>query len=261
MRKAQNKVMLQRYTALVLAFVLSCAAAQAQSTSQLPDAPTPATDTPTLRNVPRNLMHDQAGIWTFPVHMNSRGALEGIVLVVAAAGIGADDRHIMQNHFLNKNTNDEANTASDGLTGLLGAAPAVFYGVGHLRHDDEAQQTGVMAGEAIVDSLAVNQVIKICARRERPTVDNAKGKFFANGVDFDSSFASNHSVVAWSSAAVIASEYNGLMTKILVYGLASGVSVTRVVSRNHFPSDVLVGSAVGWMIGRYVFHRHNRGQL
>lgn len=251
----------KRYPALLLAVALSGAAAYAQSASQLPDAPTPATDTPTLRNVPRNLMHDQAGIWTFPVHMNSGGALEGIVFVVAAAGLGADDRNIMQNHFHDQNTINHANTASEGLTGLLGAAPAVFYGIGHLRHDDDAQRTGVMAGEAIVDSLAVNQVIKACARRERPTVDNARGKFFANGVGFDSSFASNHSVVAWSSAAVIASEYNGFMTRILVYGLASGVSVTRIVSRNHFPSDVLVGSGVGWIIGRYVFRRHNRGQL
>ena len=30
----------------------------------------------------------------------------------------------------------------------------------------------------------------------------------------------------------------------------------RVLGREHFPSDVLVGSAVGWMIGRYVVHRH-----
>jgi hypothetical protein len=247
-----------KFPALLLAIVLSGAAVHAQSTSQLPNAPTPAPDEPTLRNVPRNLMHDQAGIWTFPVHMNSTGALEGIVLVVAAAGLGADDRHIMQNHFNNPTTNQHANTASEGLTGLFGAAPAVFYGIGHLRHDDDAQRTGVMAGEAIVDSLAVNQAIRICARRERPAVDDAKGKFFATPVGFESSFASNHSVVAWSSAAVIASSYRGFFPQILAYGLASGVSVTRVVSRNHFPSDAFVGSFVGWMIGRYVYHRHSQ---
>ena len=65
-------------------------------------------------------------------------------------------------------------------------------------------------------------------------------------------------MVAWSSAAVIASEYPGILTKLTVYGLATGVTVTRVAARQHFPSDVLVGSAVGWMIGRYVFHRHSR---
>lgn len=65
-------------------------------------------------------------------------------------------------------------------------------------------------------------------------------------------------MIAWSSAAVIASQYNGPLTKITAYSLATGLSVTRVLARQHFPSDVLVGSAVGWMIGRYVAHRHHR---
>jgi membrane-associated phospholipid phosphatase len=48
------------------------------------------------------------------------------------------------------------------------------------------------------------------------------------------------------------------MTKITAYGLATGVSLTRVLARQHFPSDVLVGSAVGWLVGRYVFHKHHK---
>jgi PAP2 superfamily len=91
-------------------------------------------------------------------------------------------------------------------------------------------------------------------RRERPAVDDASGKFFQPNVNFDSAFA----VIAWSSATVIASEYNGFFTQVAAYSLATGVSITRIASRNHFPSDVLVGSAVGWMIGRYVHHRHHR---
>jgi membrane-associated phospholipid phosphatase len=47
------------------------------------------------------------------------------------------------------------------------------------------------------------------------------------------------------------------MTKITAYGLAAGLSLTRVLARQHFPSDVLVGSAVGWLVGRYVFHKHH----
>jgi PAP2 superfamily len=252
--------MAKRIAALLLAVFLIGPAVHAQSASQLPDAPSPTTDAPTLRNIPRNLMHDQAGIWTFPLHIDEREAMGGILFAFAAAGIGAEDRHIMQDHFHDQNTIDQANTASEGLTGLFALGPAVFYGLGDIHHDDEAKKTGVMSGEAILDALAVNQVIRITARRERPSVDDAKGKFFQPGVDFDSSFASNHCVVAWSSAAVIASEYNGIMTKILAYGLASGVSVTRVVSRNHFPSDVIVGSGVGWMIGRYVHRRHRHDQ-
>jgi hypothetical protein len=35
------------------------------------------------------------------------------------------------------------------------------------------------------------------------------------------------------------------------------VSVARVTSRNHFPSDVLVGSAIGYLAGGYVFRQHS----
>jgi membrane-associated phospholipid phosphatase len=39
--------------------------------------------------------------------------------------------------------------------------------------------------------------------------------------------------------------------------MAAGVSVARVTSRNHFPSDVVVGSAIGYLIGGYVYRRHS----
>jgi hypothetical protein len=252
--------MMRMFPILIGITIFTAVAVHAQTPATLPDAPTPSPDTPTVRNLPRNLVHDQAAIWTSPVHPTEAGAFEGIVLVAGAAALGAEDRHIMQNHFLNKNMNNEANSASDGLVGLFGAAPLAFWGIGRLQHDDNAAQTGVMGGEAIIDSLIVNQAIRICARREPPTVDDAKGKFFATPVGFSSSFPSNHSIVAWSSAAVIASAYNGFMTKALAYGLASGVTLTRVMSRNHFPSDVWVGSGLGWMIGHYVYHRHNQDQ-
>ena len=252
----ENIFMVRKLSAFFLGILSLATTARAQSTSSLPEAPQPAPDAPTIRNVPRNFLHDQAGIWTSPLHMNDGSVVMTILFLAGAGALGSEDRHIMQNHFLDKNTNDHANTASTGLTGLFIAAPVAFYGIGHLRHDSDAEQTGLLAGEAIVDSVAVNEVFKIASRRERPTLDNAKGKFFQSGVNFDSSFASNHSVIAWSSAAVIASEYNGPLTKLTAYGLATGVSLTRVIGRDHFPSDVLVGSAVGWLIGRYVYHRH-----
>jgi len=110
----------------------------------------------------------------------------------------------------------------------------------------------------MVDSLVVDEVLKAATLRERPTLDGAKGKFFQRSVGLDSSFPSTHSIVAWSSAAVIASEYPGPFTDIAAYGLATGLSLTRVLGRQHFPSDVLVGSAVGWLVGRYVYHKHHR---
>ena len=113
---------------MVVAFLSG--AAGAQSASPLPEAPQPAPDAPTIRNLPRNFVRDQAGIWTFPVRMTDSDAVWAVVFVAAAAGLGSEDRSIMQNHFLDKSTNDHANTASTGLTGLFLAAPVAFYGMG-----------------------------------------------------------------------------------------------------------------------------------
>jgi membrane-associated phospholipid phosphatase len=180
-----------------------------------------------------------------------------VALVLATTVAITTDHEVMSSSKLqNPSLNSEAITASNGLVGGFIAAPVIIYGLGHIHHDDHATETGILGGEAILDSLAVNEVAKIISLRERPTVDSAKGKFFQTGVGFNSSFPSNHSVIAWSSAAVIASEYEGPMTKIAAYGLATGVSLARVLGRDHFPSDVLVGSALGWMIGRYVVHKH-----
>jgi membrane-associated phospholipid phosphatase len=61
----------------------------------------------------------------------------------------------------------------------------------------------------------------------------------------------------WAFAHVVAGQYNGLATNLLVYGAATTVSVSRVVARQHFPSDVIVGSTLGWLVGGYVLHHRS----
>ena len=93
------------------------------------------------------------------------------------------------------------------------------------------------------------------SRRTRPTGGISRSDFFDGG----SSFPSGHSIEAWSLATVIAHEYHDrLAVQIAAYGIASAVSVSRFTGRNHYLSDVLVGSALGYGIGRYVYHAHHR---
>ena len=68
-------------------------------------------------------------------------------------------------------------------------------------------------------------------------------------------------MVAWSAASVLAHEYPGPLTQILSYGIATGVSAARVSGRNHFPSDVVVGSAMGWLIGWQAYKAHHDPEL
>jgi membrane-associated phospholipid phosphatase len=99
----------------------------------------------------------------------------------------------------------------------------------------------------------VEQRLKLIFWRERPNVDNARGLFFQSTAGWDSSLPSSHGVLAWSAAAVIAAADPSRWTQLGVYSLASGVSLTRVLGQEHFPTDVLVGSIAGWLIGHYVY--------
>lgn len=250
-------------------FAIPCRSRAQSAADALPDAPQAqpqaqlqSSDRPvSLRSTPKHLLEDQAAIWTSPAHLNESNAVGPVLLVLATTVAITTDHQVMSSSKLqNTSLNDNSSTASNGLVGAFIAAPIAIFGMGAIHHDDHATETGILGGEAVLDSLAVNEVLKIVSLRERPTVDNAKGKFFQTSVGFNSSFPSNHAIIAWSSAAAIASEYNSPMTRITAYGLATGVSLTRVLARQHFPSDVLVGSAVGWMIGHYVVHRHRRAE-
>ena len=51
------------------------------------------------------------------------------------------------------------------------------------------------------------------------------------------------------------------LMKLFAYGLATTVSVASVGSKQHFPSDVVIGSGLGWMISEYVYREHHNPEL
>ncbi len=50
-------------------------------------------------------------------------------------------------------------------------------------------------------------------------------------------------------------QYHSVPLDLLLYGMASTVSVTRVTAGQHFPSDAIVGSVFGYLTGNYVAHK------
>ena len=64
---------------------------------------------------------------------------------------------------------------------------------------------------------------------------------------------------AFAFAHVVASRYPDWKVKLGVYGLAAATAFARVAGREHFPSDVLAGGAIGYLIGGYVVHIHQPG--
>jgi membrane-associated phospholipid phosphatase len=255
---------------LVSAHTQPPAPTPADSPPALPDAPAPATAGPpaachggavTLACLPRNFLCDQAAIWTSPARLRPRdiGWLAPLALASSAA-IATDHRAMTQVVSQDPGFNNANVTASNVLIGVWIAAPVALYGYGHFQQDDHAREAGLLGGESMLDGVVVELALKQVFRRERPSVDDARGRFFQSNVGFDSSFPSSHAVVAWSAAAALAAEYRSPWTQIGLYSAATSVSFTRVLGREHFPSDVLAGSSVGWLIGHYVVKKHRKSR-
>jgi membrane-associated phospholipid phosphatase len=140
------------------------------------------------------------------------------------------------------------------------AAAGGIYLTGLFTHDEHAQRTGVLAAEASIDSFLLYGSMKLIFARQRPYTDNADGKFFAGNFS-SGSFPSGHSAFAWTVASVIAHEYPKLPVQLLMYGLATTVATTRVTGGQHFPSDVFVGSTLGYLVGTYVANKDKHANV
>lgn len=233
----------------------------AQTQTGLPNAPEPQEDV-TVKALPLNVLKDQKPIWTSPARIRVKD-LDWLVPLAAVTGLAiATDRDAML-HVVPRDAqlNQRSVDASNALTGGMIAAPVGLLGWGLLKKNPRAREAGLLGAEAMGDGVIMEQAIKLMSWRERPSVDNANGKFFQTGAGIDSSFPSSHSLITWSSAAVLADEYPSTLSRLLIYSAATGVSMTRVMGQEHFPSDVLVGSAAGWLIGHYVFRKHHKVSL
>jgi hypothetical protein len=248
--------------ALLLApFLVQPAHAQS-SDSALPDAPQPQQvtdehDPVTVRDTPMHILKDQEAIWTSPVRLRAHDLKWGVPLLLATGVAIATDHRAMTTASNDRTFNHDNVVASDVVVGGFIAAPVLLFGKGQFHDDPHAREAGILGSESILDGLVVEQGLKLIFWRERPSIDSGRGRFFQSSAGINSSFPSAHTVITWSSAAVLAEEYPSPWKQFAIYTAATGVSLTRVLGQQHFPSDVLVGSAAGWLVGHYVYkHRH-----
>ena len=199
----------------------------------------------------KHIVRDQEQFWTSPARFRTKD-LKWILPAagITAAFIASDSWWAKQ---VNPNHMQTSLHISDyGTYSLIGLGGASFL-FGSMTHDSHLQEAGLLSGEAAINATGVTYLFKEITQRQRPLQGNGNGDFFTGG----SSFFSEHSAIAWSIASVWAHEYPGWLSQTAAYGLASAITVTRVTAKQHFPSDVIVGSALGWYFGRQVYRAHH----
>ena len=258
---------------LVVLFWLSASDAAVAQSPQEPQAGaerSPDTDVPEkpipLRQVPLNILHDQKPIWTFPGRMvQGQHWKPTLAVVLGTVGLVALDPHSESYFYTHSGFRSYSTGPLRGRNTTLAITltPAVFYVTGLATHGRHAQNTALLAAEALADSQLVTFAIKHATGRLFPsaipphsglgdTWFQYKGSFTNGG-----SFPSGHSASAFAVASVISHRYREhRWVPWVAYGAAAALALTRIPDLAHFPSDVFFGSAVGYGIGGLVAQRH-----
>ena len=201
---------------------------------------------------------DQRHIWTSPAKLRLSDTEWLVPLSGITAGLFVTDRDFSAHLSQSPTTISHYKTLSNAGVGALIGGAAGMWLLGHASHNEHWSETGFLAGEAALNSLVMVEGMKYSLRRERPFQGDGGGPFFQSG---GTSFPSEHAAAAWSVATVVAHEYPGPLTKIFAYGLASLVDISRVRARQHFPSDVLVGSVLGNLVAQNIYSRRHDPEL
>ena len=216
---------------------------------------------------------DTKAILAAPLHFNTAKIIT--LSAVAAGTIGLilwGDKPIQQ--FFSRNQSLFITNTSYYFFSPLGSgvisipAMGVFYACGVIWKNKKAKETGLKGLEAYVITAVFTQAIKQVAHRHRPYQDDPPNPHLWEG-PFDwggeygpfgyNSFPSGHSSAIFSVATVVAFEYwSTKWVPLVSFGLAGFTALYRLAMNDHWASDVLFGSALGFAIGSMVYFNANK---
>jgi hypothetical protein len=224
---------------------------------EVPDTPQPTQTQNKVFTLPKAIFHDEIGMWTSPFKARLPDATWLVPLGGFTTALFVTDSDFSRHLSNDPNTLTRYRHVSDyGAYSMAGAAAGVYF-MGLMNHNEHQRESGYLSGEAAIDSLIAVEALKFATGRQRPNQDNGNGQFWKGG----SSFPSEHSAGAWAIAGIMAHEYPSPFVKFLAYGMASVVSVSRIGAKQHFPSDVLIGAAIGYLTSEYVYRQHHNPEL
>ncbi|HWF45406.1 MAG TPA: phosphatase PAP2 family protein [Bryobacteraceae bacterium] len=208
-----------------------------------------------------NVLSDQEHIWLFPAKLaKGHDWIPTLAILGTGASLVALDP-IEGKYFRNTSSFSGFNNAFSSNNTIYGtiAAPAALYVAGLLRKDSKMTRTALFAGEAAADAEVVTTFLKDTTRRLHPSSVPAHGNYWDTWFDSGGSplsarggFPSGHTIVAFSIATVVARRYgNHRWVPYVAYGAAALVGFSRLTLSAHFTSDVFIGAALGYSIGRF----------
>ncbi|HKL57659.1 MAG TPA: phosphatase PAP2 family protein [Sphaerochaeta sp.] len=150
--------------------------------------------------------------------------------------------------------NEGISLASDITSALTMVAPSAFL---FLAPSSDWVGIGLTYGSTFLASYGMRTLLKETIARPRPYQVPGHIDTRPDSSDWNQSFPSGHTLMAFSSAAytqtVFSLKYPDSPYRTAVtattWALAATTAVLRVASGNHFVTDVLAGAAIGSVLG------------
>jgi len=263
----------ERYFTLSIYETPSSPAIPARALSPPPLPSTPPPEIFTFRSLTRDFLKDAGEIWSYPFHIQTRDILPIAVLAALTGVMINNDEAIYKAFFDFRTGHAWVKSLSPVITqlGSVGAwaAAAAFLTVGLLAKDDKAVETAALVSSAMLQSAILVTFLKGLFGRQRPSWAGEDDRWsgpvgftgwFETGISakYDS-FPGGHAITAFSLATVVAMQYQETVwVPVVSYATAAGAALSRLTEGKHWLSDCLVGSVLGYVIGRMVVlnHRH-----
>lgn len=223
------------------------------------------------------LLSDYKQQFTAPFHIGSRGWRIVGKFGMLAGGLAFADKPIQKQAVKLKQSSQTATNISSFITNTGGVSESIILGAigtyGFIFKNEKMKTTTFLASQAYLTSAGVSYVIKFLSGRQRPLVYSEdrvttnptfKGPFAdlgkdKNGKKLNSSFPSGHATVAFAAATVYAMEYrNKPWVPVVSYSAASLIGLSRLTENKHWATDVLVGSAIGYLSAKQVVNNYHR---
>lgn len=158
-------------------------------------------------------------------------------------------------------TEDWASFGSNLGNGLfLGGLIASLYVSGEIFDEKGLRKTAILSLESWLTAGAIVMGLKAILGRARPYTGLGSHHFkpFSFNTEYYS-LPSGHAVSAFAVATVIADQTDFVLVDVLAYSLSTLAAAARVHESKHWASDVFIGAAIGYFIGKKICSLH-RGQ-
>ncbi len=215
----------------------------------LPDSPSTPVHQGFIKRSFIRIGQDQKRLYLAPFEAHNL-KWDAIVLIGTGAFLAAD-RHIESN-VAHSNFHAYQNTSNIAIAGLASSLAGIYlYGAKTEHH--HARETGEIELETLVNTFLIYTPMQLIFARQRPDEGNGNGDFFKHHA-VNTSFPGGHAMFTWAMASVLADEYPKPWARVLSYGAAFTVTFSRFMARDHWSSDMFVGTALGLAIAENTFH-------